>query len=729
MPLPSRRTLSLCALVATIALLFGVPFAAQTPDVPVADVSPENASKDYAAIPAGALSPRNANYTIEATFDPETRTLQGHQVLRWRNIQSTPTDKLYFHLYWNAWRNDQSTWLRESRLGGRRRAPRRVRDEDWGYLVVDRARLATHELGGLDPSIASEQDMAMDRRVLDDPEPDLATRFAAPDDGNPFDRTVMVVDLPAAVPPGGEVEVEMDWHAKVPRTFARTGARGDHVFIAHWFPKLGVYEPEGWNCHQFHAITEFYSDYGTYDVRLTLPDRYVVGATGRETETISNNEDGTETHRFQQDDVHAFTWTASPHYRVATRRFEEDGLPPVDMRLLYQEEHKRQVDRYLDATSAALKYYGTWYGAYPYGHVTVIDPAFGLGAGGMEYPTIFTGESRISRWLGGGSPEGVTVHEAGHQFWYGIVGNNEFEHAWIDEGLNTFSTARTMEAAYGESFHWETYFDPPGLGTGGFFAVPFRDVRYSRAVSGSRWSRYIGSRAYESDPQSTHTYRYYPGTASNVTYSKTAVWLYMLEKHLGWETLRQILSTFFERYKFHHPRPEDFFAVVDEVSGQDMAWFFDQVHRSSVTFDYAVQSVASRPAAPKGYIEGEDLELVVAGKDQENGEDDTKLFRSVVVVRRLAEGVFPVEVLLVFDDGTEVRRDWDGQERWKTFVEERPAKLAWAAVDPERVLLLDLNYSNNSRLMEAQAKLPARKWASKWMVWLQDLLNTYTFFI
>ena len=155
-------------------------------------------------------------------------------------------------------------------------------------------------------------------------------------------------------------------------------------------------------------------------------------------------------------------------------------MPSVDMRLLIQPEHLDQAERHFDATAAALLNYGKWFGPYPYDHITVVDPAFGSGAGGMEYPTIFTCGTRLFNPFGGGSPEGVTVHEAGHQFWYGLVGNNEFEFAWVDEGLNEFSEDRTMEVTYGESMLVKRYLRPPGMRIrGGFFPVLFKDFKRS----------------------------------------------------------------------------------------------------------------------------------------------------------------------------------------------------------------------------------------------------------
>ncbi len=653
------------------------------------------------AADAAALAAPVADYRIEVRLDPGTKTLNGREQVTWRNVQDRPTSELRFHLYWNGWRNNRSTWMLEDRLRERSELRKRVEPEDWGYCEIGAARLLP----------AGDRPGAELTPLL---------RYTAPDDGNPEDRTVLVAPLPREVAPGESVELEIAWRARVPRTFARTGFRGDFFFLAQWFPKLGVYEPEGWNCHQYHAATEYYADFGTYEVRLTVPEGYVLGATGREVDR-EREPDGTVTYHYRQENVHDFAWTASPHYEVREARFEVAGLPPVAMRLLLQPEHRGQAERHFAATRAALEQYGRWFGPYPYGHLTIVDPAFESGAGGMEYPTLFTAGTRLFNPFRGGSPESVTIHEAGHQFWYGVVANNEFEHAWLDEGLNTFATARAYDAAYGDRLWMKRYFKPPKTDLEGFFPVLFADARLSRLIAGNRLDRFRPAAA--ADVPATPTFRYHPGTAARITYDKTALWLATLERYLGRETLQRILSTFFERWQFRHPRPEDFFAVAAEVAGGDLSWFFDQVHRGAARFDYAIESVASVPVRLAGYVErGGELALVEAG------EGEPGLHRTEVVVRRRGDGVFPVDVVLAFEDGTELRRSWDGRSLWTLLVEERPAKLRHAVVDPERVLVLDLDYTNNSRLRDPEPALPVAKWASKWMLWLADYLGTVSFF-
>jgi aminopeptidase N len=375
---------------------------------------------------------------------------------------------------------------------------------------------------------------------------------------------------------------------------------------------------------------------------------------------------------------------------VRTARFEHPTLPPVEMRLLLQPEHAAQAERHFDATRTTLKYYGEWYGAYPYGHITIVDPAYQSGAGGMEYPTLFTAGTRWLAPAGVTTPEGVTVHEAGHQFWYGMVGNNEFEDAWMDEGFNTFSTARAIAQVYDPNYLTLHYF-------GGFVPWVVRDIALSRETEGNRLAGY--RRDAKSDAQETPSYRYFPSTGGNITYNKTALWLNTLERLLGWPTLQRVMSAHFAAWKFKHPSPGDFFTIANDVSGQDLGWFFDQTYRSSNVFDYGVQDVKST-------------------KDEDQ-------YRTTVVARRYGEAIFPVDVLVTFANGERVTERWDGKDRWKLYAYERSVPVVSAQVDPNRVLLLDVNVTNNSKTLEPKNRAAATKWSMTWMVWLQDCLLSW----
>jgi hypothetical protein len=615
-------------------------------------------------------SARNANYVIDARLDPPRRTITASEVITWRNITSRSVDDLQFHLYWNAWRNTRTTWLREAALAGARydRRPGEWASIDITSLTLQRADASN--------------------RV--DATAHLA--FPAPDDGNGDDRTVMKVPLSEPVEPGGSVRVEISWTAHVPRTFARTGAIGDFFFIAQWFPKLGVLQDDGWNCHQFHAGTEFFSDYGVYDVRLTVPRAWTVGATGVERDR-RDNPDGTATHHYYQEDVHDFAWTTSPDYLERTARFEHASLPGVDMRLLLQPEHAGQAERHFESTRKTLASYGEWFGPYPYGHITIVDPAYQSDADGMEYPTLFTAGTRWLTAAGGLVPESVIAHEAGHQWWYGIVGSNEFEHAWMDEGVNTFSTARVEDTAFGPSYLTLRFF-------GGFVPVAMREVRQSREIDRNRMGLYRA--APKSDSLADPSFTYYPSRAARnaISYAKTALFVNTLERLIGWEALRSGLAAYFSAWQYRHPQPRDFFDAISRAAGRDLGWFFDQVYQGSNVFDYGVQDLQST---------------------REEG-----FFHSTMIVRRYGEAVFPVTIRLTFADGSHLDERWDGRSRWKAFAYDRPVRAATAEVDPEHILLLDINRTNNSRTLNPRAPEAATEWAGRWMIWLQDLMLTWT---
>jgi hypothetical protein len=619
--------------------------------------------------PAPGRSPQNASYVLDARLDPASRTITGTGRLAWRNMTSRPATELRFHLYWNAWRDTRSSWMREQVFGRNAR-----------LLARPPADFATLDLTTLDAGSGPVLGRAA---------------FIAPDDGNADDRTVLSVPLDRPVSPGETREVSFAWTARVPRTFARTGVLGDYYFIAHWFPKIAVLEERGWTSHQFHAATEFFADFGRYDVTLTVPAGWIVGATGQAVAPASTTPLGPWiAHRFVATDVHDFAWTTSPDFVERRERFDAPGLPPVDVRLLLQPEHVPQAARHFDAARAALDLYGRWFGPYPYGHLTIVDPVTPVNAavqgestGGMEYPMLITAGTRwLAPWRGA-QPESVTVHEAGHQYWYGIVATNEVEHAWMDEGLNTYATARVLAERWpGRFVATERYF-------GGLVGWPFRDAAWSRDVDGNRMTSFRPFASY--DEQATPTWQYWPGSASAQSYNKTALWLTMLERRLGWPVLQRALATYFTRGAFRHPTPGEFMATVSEVAGEDLTWFFDAVHRSSASFDYGVAQVTHDAAS------------------------------ATVVVRRHGDGVYPIAIRVTSTDGTVRTESWDGRARWRAFT--YPGRLARVEIDPDAALALDLNRTNNSWSAQPRGAAAASKWAWRWLAWFQEVLLTYAF--
>ena len=329
------------------------------------------------------------------------------------------------------------------------------------------------------------------------------------------------------------------------------------------------------------------------------------------------------------------------------------------------------------------------YGRYPFKTLTVVDPAPGAGgAGGMEYPTFITAGSA---WLFNFWPfdrirlvEEVTVHEFGHQFWYGMVGSNEFEEAWLDEGLNTWSTSKAMVAAYGADATMVEF-----LG----FRMGDRDMNRAINDRAGRYNRVL-AKSWEYTP---------PGAYSFYSYYKPALALATLEGYLGEQTMARLMRTYHERWRFKHPRSEDFFALVNEVTGQDWSWYFDQVIRGTDIVDYDIGSASTRAVrTPQGVFDAAAGRRTVSSsdadeKDLENERAKKQIFESVVVVRRSGGVKLPVEVAFKFEGKPVERQTWDGRDTTRRFRFERPEKLEWVDVDPDRKIALDVNWVNNGR--------------------------------
>jgi hypothetical protein len=678
-----------------------------------------------AATPA---SPPVVEYTMEVSLDPGKKILDGREHLVWRNPSGDSVAELRFHLYLNAFKNNRSTFMRES--GGQLRGDRAGnKPDDWGWI-----------------DIASIQAAGVDLKP--------GSRFIQPDGNDPSDETVLLVLLAKPVPPHGEIALDITFRARLPRIFARTGFVRDYFLVGQWFPKIGVYEPAGmrerksggWNCHAFHADSEFYADYGNYDVSLTVPSKFIVGATGKRASETKNGDK--TTYRYLQNDVHDFAWTADPRWLVteftfdpnrdipagwSARAAEELGLSeadialkPVTVRLLLQPGHERARERYLRSTKEALSFYGLWYGAYPYETLTVVDPPDdGGGSGGMEYPTFITGDapSELLRW-----PfekvrvvELVTIHEFGHQYWYGMVGSNEFEESWLDEGLNTDSEYRAMALAYGPR---EVVELPGGLG---FDEMSMAHGEFARLKN--------------LDPIRRCAWCYFSEFSYGVnSYPKVGLFMAQLRNDLGPRVFARAQRAYFEQWSFRHPTTSDFFAVFERVSGRDLSTYRLNLVEGTSRLDWQVVSAKTSRAErddgvfdrPTGRVTLEDDAIVRPEKDKtgKRGEDDgKKTYSTVVVFGNTGHWEHGASARMVFEDGTVLDRTLAPTASWVRFRIRYRAKLAWAAADPERKNAWDWDRLNDSKVLgsgKGEAHNLSRRASVKYSGWAAYLVGVWT---
>ena len=375
-------------------------------------------------------------------------------------------------------------------------------------------------------------------------------------------------------------------------------------------------------------------------------------------------------------------------------------MPPVEMRLLLQPEHDSQADRHFAAARAALKYYGTWFGPYPYPQLTIVDPvttfnpdAQGEGTDGMEYPTLITaGTHWYNAWPDSWLEE-VTIHEAGHQFWYGVVATNEFEHAWMDEGINTYATARVMQEAF------------PGQ-VQGRRAV----LRRARVVGVQRRAVVARDRRRPADLVS-------PGRRDG---GSVAAVVAVRDKCRGWNHLQQ------------GGRVAGDTGAADRMAGHAEGAADALPARRIPASDARTNSLPS-PARSAAAISPGSLTPSIAGPPHSttrpapvsSADQDGKQLHTVTV-RRLGDGVFPVS-MRVTSGGTVRLFDWDGRDRWTTFEFVDAEPVTKVEVDPDRVLLLDVNFTNNSWTSRPHGADAAARWAWRWLMWAQELMLTYAF--
>jgi hypothetical protein len=619
-----------------------------------------------------ALSIRVVAYQIEAKLDPANHTITATETLTYHNLTGQPQQIFPFHLYLNAFQ-PKSTWVTEAR---RDHPGHEWKPEQSGSITVD--RIAVTGMGDLTSKM----------------------EFVHTDDDNVLDHTVMQLMLPEPVPPDANVEFVMSFTDKLPEVIARTGYLRDFFMVGQWFPKVGVWWKGAWNCHQFHASTEFFADFGTFDVRITLPQNEIVGAAGDLIASV-NNPDGTKTLVFHSEDVHDFSWAASPSFQVIDDSWT-GSAGTVKIHLLMSPGNMSSAPRYLQAQKGALKLFDEWIGPYPYGRITIVDPPHGgLSAGGMEYPTLFTADTTWYMPKEVLLPETVVVHEFGHQYWYGMVATNEFEEAWLDEGINTYVEAKIMDALYGR--------DNSVIGSRFATLGELEDQRAGIVVPGYlRWP--------DTDPITRLGWRFYDDSAyGSVTYSKTSLVLRTLEKVIGEGTLRQALHTYFLRYRFTHPSGEDFLKTVEEVSGKDLRWYFYQAVYGTNILDYEILDAQSEP-----------LDSGRAKVTEPHSSHD--LYRTTVAVHRKGDFIFPVDVEIKFDDGKSLIEHWDGRDRWTRYQYDRAAQLVSAEIDPKLEVQLDLNLYNNSYRVQ-EDKRAIHKLSNIWVFvaeWFAQLLAWLT---
>ncbi|MEM9692842.1 MAG: M1 family metallopeptidase [Myxococcota bacterium] len=567
----------------------------------------EPSAEDGASIHAA----ERVDYTLEAKLDVEAHTVEGRGRVVWQNRTSSPQSALWLHLYLNAFASGETVFYREDSGGFRgKRRP------------VEPGSITVHAF------VVEGQGDRWPEVTVHSP-------------GDERDATDIRVPLSTPIEPGAEIAIEMRWTSHLPPVTFRTGYAGSFHMVAQWFPKLARLEPEGtWRHFTFSRFSEFYADYGRYDVTIDAPEGFVVGGGGRRVERSAAG--GRVRHRFVADPVHDFSFAAWD--RFAELKRDTGG---VALRCLYPDDLDPSLARLqLDEVEASLEQLGRRFGPYPYPTLTVVHPPpEAKEAGGMEYPTLITtGGSAFWHRLGGRGLEGVTVHELAHQWFYGLLASDENQWPFLDEGLTTYATAVALEERYPHA----SGFSKGALSVGMPAALRMAAAgAASREIIAQSAASFVRGQDYGA-----------------LVYSRTATLLLTMSRVYGPEKLEAALRDYTARFRFGRPRPEDLERAVGRHLGQPARRLLHRALFSPATVDYtAVEFRGDRG----------------------------------VVVQRRGELAFPVEVELVAESGARERVQWDGVPQTVTLRASRlgDARLRAAIVDPDHRVLLDQNLTNN----------------------------------
>jgi len=493
---------------------------------------------------------QEVDYRMEIDFDVESHRFNGVQVLTYTNNSPDTLDRVFYHLYFNAF---QPGSMMDKRSRTIQDPDSRVRDRIYHLEEGEIGYQRVHSLS---------------------------------QDGEPVSftvrETVMEVEIAEPILPGSETTFEMEFEAQVPVQIRRTGrhnAEGVEYSMAQWYPKMAEYDYMGWHAHPYIA-REFHGVFGNFDVIIHIDRDYIVAATGylQNPEEVGygyemadmqvNQPSGDKlTWHFKSDYQHDFMWAADPDYVHVTAQVPDGPL----LRFFYQtdpvaenasEERQEELlenwERLPEYTIGAFEYMNEHFGVYPYDEYMVIQG----GDGGMEYimGTLITG-NRTFRSL-----VSVTVHELIHSWYQGVLANNESYYHWIDEGFTVYASARVMDHLFGDGS------DDP-------FANRYNN--YFRIVE-----------AGIEEPMNRHADHFHTNTAYSIaSYTKGMIFLHQLSYIIGQDTFDRGMRRFYDEWKFKHPTGLDFIRVMEKESGIQLHWYYEYWVESTRTIDYGIEEV------------------------------------------------------------------------------------------------------------------------------------------
>ena len=514
---------------------------------------------------------QEVNYTIDVTLDDELHTLQGTEYIDYTNNSANDLDFMWFHIWPNAYK-DNSTALFKQKI----------------------------ENGGTDLYYATEKERGFINGLNFKVNGELVKWDYHPEH---IDICKLILNKPLRA--GESIRISTPFFVKIPDAkFSRLGHVDQSYMITQWYPKPAVFDKDGWHEMPYLDLGEFYSEFGSFDVSITLASNYTVGATGdlqnpeeiarlnklaKITDTISNfgkdmsfpaSDLNTKTLRYIQKDVHDFGWFADKRFHVLKGEVEVPHTKgKVTLWTMFTNNEADLWKNSIEYMHDAVYYYSLWNGDYPYKQCTAVDGTISAG-GGMEYPNVTViGESGNAKYL-----EEVIMHEVGHNWFYGMLGSNERLHPWMDEGINSHNEMRYMRSKYPQ---YNILLDMLPKRLKGISKLLDLEDCTNKNIQGEM-TYFMNAWSGKDQPIELHSAEYTPTNYFGIVYSKTAIAFDYLMAYLGEDVYDKCMRTYFNRWHYKHPQPKDVRAVFEEVSGKNLAWFFDDVINTTKQLDYSI---------------------------------------------------------------------------------------------------------------------------------------------
>jgi len=478
---------------------------------------------------------QQVNFTINVSLNDKENSLQAFETIEYINNSPDTLNFIWFHIWPNAYKNDKTAFSEQFLKNGR---------TDF-YFSNDEARGYINQLAfktdGINTSFQS------DKHNID----------------------IIKLFLPKPLAPGKKAVITTPFHVKLPKYFSRSGYINGEYYVTQWFPKPAVYDNSGWHPMPYLDQGEFYSEFGNFDVEITAPSAYVIAATGnlkdektvQELKTTGKHtiEGKEKTWHYIQQNIHDFAWFASKNYTVKYDTVKL-GSKTVDVFSYYNPADKAW-NKSLSYIKDGIREYSKWIGDYPYNVASIVRGSENESSGGMEYPTI----TLISPQQDEQELDATIVHEVGHNWFYGALANNERQHPWMDEGINTYYQKRYENEKY------KTYSYLKNLHVSLNNKLPDDEERLLLNTY---------AKLQKDQPIETPSAKFTMQNYALIAYFKASRWMKKLENELGESLFDSSMHHYYSAWKFKHPRPEDFKASLESSSGHNLNRLFSELHNT-----------------------------------------------------------------------------------------------------------------------------------------------------